>query len=89
MKLLNRVSHRCLEHGGGGSSKFDWGEGVGGGGLSKYMGGAWGRLKVLSKNTCDGVHLIVKLPTVSLQACKFTKNELDCMFLSCHVRVSE
>ena len=87
MKLLNRVSHRCLEHGGG-SSKFDWGEGVGGG-LSKYMGGAWGRLKMLSKNTCDGVHLIVKLPAVSLQACKFTKNELDCMFLSCHVRISE
>ena len=29
-----------------------------------------------SKNTCEGVHLIVKLPTVSLQASKFTKNEL-------------
>ena len=27
------------------------------------------------KNTCEGVHLL-KLPTISLQACKFTKNEL-------------
>ena len=31
---------------------------------------------MLSKNTCEGVHLIVKLPAISLQACKFTKNEL-------------
>ena len=33
------------------------------GGLSQYMGGAWGGrggLKMLSKNTCDGVHLIGK-----------------------------
>ena len=29
-----------------------------------------------SKNTCEGVHLIVKLPAISLQASKFTKNEL-------------
>ena len=35
-----------------------------------------GVLKILSKNTCEGVHLIVKLPAISLQACKFTKNEL-------------
>ena len=28
---------------------------------------------MLSKNTCEGVHLIVKLPAISLQACKFTK----------------
>ena len=55
--------------GGGGSSKFDEG------GLSEYMVGAWG-LKILSKNTCEGVNLIVKLPTISLQACKFTKNGL-------------
>ena len=54
----------------GGSSKFD------GEGLSQYMGGAWG-VKILLKNTCGGVHLIVKLlATLSLQACKFTKNEL-------------
>ena len=55
--------------GGGGSSKFD-----GGGGLSQCMGGVWGGgegLKMLSKNTCEGVHVIVKLPTISLQ-----KNEL-------------
>ena len=35
--------------------------------------GAWGQLKMLSKNTCEGVHLIVKLPAISLQVCKFTK----------------
>ena len=46
------------------------------GGLSQCMGEAWEELKMLSKNTCDGVHLIVKLPAISLQACKFTKNEL-------------
>ena len=27
-------------------------------------------------NICGGVHLIEKLPAISLQACKFTKNEL-------------
>ena len=32
-----------------------------------------GELKMLSKNTCEGVHSIVKLPAISLQ---FTKNEL-------------
>ena len=36
---------------------------------------AWGELKMLSKNTCEGVHLIVKLLAISLQASKFTKNE--------------
>ena len=63
----------------GGSSKFDWG-----GGLSQYMEGSWGMgwgggvggLKMPLKNTCEGVHLIVKLPAIILQACKFTKNEL-------------
>ena len=35
-----------------------------------------GGLKMLSKNTCEGVHLIVKLPAIILQACKFTENEL-------------
>ena len=35
-----------------------------------------GELKMLSKNTCEGINLIVKLPAISLQACKFTKNEL-------------
>ena len=39
--------------GGGGSSKFD------GGGLKSIHGGSMGGLKMLSKNTCDGVHLIV------------------------------
>ena len=31
---------------------------------------------MLSKNTCAGVHLIVKLLVIILQACKFAKNEL-------------
>ena len=58
---------------GGGSSKFEeWGGGRGGGGLRQNMG----ELKMMSKNTCEGVHLIKKLPAISLQASKFTKNEL-------------
>ena len=35
-----------------------------------------GGLKVLVKNTCEGVYLLVKLPPLSLKACKFPKNEL-------------
>ena len=41
------------------------------GGLSQYLEGAsggGGGLKMLSKNTCEGVNLIVKLPAISLQA---------------------
>ena len=49
------------------------------GGLSQYMGGMRG-VKMLSKNACEGVHLIVKLPAVSLQTCKFTENELHTYF---------
>ena len=52
------------------------GRGAGGADLSQYMGGAEGGLKMLSKNTCEGVHLLVKLPTISLQAYRFTKDEL-------------
>ena len=46
------------------------------GDFSQYMGG----LKMLLKNTWEGVHLIVKLSAKSLQACKFTKNELHTYF---------
>ena len=46
------------------------------GALSQNMGGAWGELKMPLKNFCEGVHLIVKLSAISLQASKFTKNEL-------------
>ena len=46
------------------------------GGFRYYIGGAWGELKMLLKNTCEGVQLIVKLLAISLQACKFTKREL-------------
>ena len=49
---------------------------MGGGGLSQSMGGAWGELKILSKNTCEGVHLIVKLPPIRMQVSKFSKTEL-------------
>ena len=49
--------------------------GGGGEGLTQYMG-EHGGLKTLLKNTCEGVHLIVKLLAISLEACKFTKNEL-------------
>ena len=38
------------------------------GGLSQYIGEHGGGVKMLSKNTCDGIHLIVKLPAISLQA---------------------
>ena len=38
------------------------------GGLSQYMGrGSKGGLKMLLKNTSDGVHLIAKFPAISLQ----------------------
>ena len=47
----------------GGSSKFD-----GGGGLKSIKGEHRG-LKMLPKNTFEGVHLIVELPAISLQAC--------------------
>ena len=33
-----------------------------------------GGLKMLSKNTCERVNLMVKLPAKNLQACKFTKH---------------
>ena len=38
------------------------------------MGVGW--LKMPSKNTCEEVHFILKLPAISMQACKFTRNEL-------------
>ena len=43
--------------------------------VENLMGGGGGVVGAwrLSKNTCEGVHLIVKLLAISLQACKFTK----------------
>ena len=49
------------------------------GGLESIHGGSmWGGggLKMLMKNTCEGVHLLVKLLAISLQTYKFTKNEI-------------
>ena len=69
-KVSRQGFPQVLRTWGGGSSKLD------GVGLSQYLGGAWRGLKMLSKNTQEGVHLIVKLPAISLQAGKFTKNEL-------------
>ena len=64
--------------GGGGVSK-----GGGGGGDVKSIHGEHGVvLKMLSKNTCKRVHLIVKLPAIILQAYKFTKNELYHIYFS-------
>ena len=48
---------------------------------SIHKGSMWG-LKMLLENTCEGVHLLVKLPAVSLQACKFTINELFYTYFS-------
>ena len=47
-----------------------------GAGLKSIHGGSMMGLKIMLKNTSGGVHLIVKLLAISLQACKFTKNEL-------------
>ena len=52
-----------------------------GGGLDSIHGwsfwvGGGGGVKTLLKNTYEGVHLLVKLSAISLQACKFTKNKL-------------
>ena len=45
------------------------------GGLESIHGWGGGG-KMLLKNICEGIHMLVKLPAISLQACKFTKNEL-------------
>ena len=50
-------------------------------GLKSIHGGSMRGLKMLSKYTCEGVHLIVMLPAICLQACKFTKNDLLHTFL--------
>ena len=39
-----------------------------------------GGLKMLSKNTCEGVHLILKFLAISLHTWKFTKDELHSYF---------
>ena len=56
--------------------------GGGGGGLNTIHGGSMrgGGAKMLSKKTCEGVHSIIKLPAISLQDCKFTKDELHTYF---------
>ena len=67
------------------NSEFHTGdENMGGGGQEGGGGGgAWlntweehGGLKTVLKDNCEGLHLLVKMPAISLQACKFTKNEL-------------
>ena len=62
---------------GGGLFKLLWG-----GGLKSKHGGSMGEHKMLSKNTCEGVHFIVKLPAIILPASKFTKNELLHTYIS-------
>ena len=76
-RYFGRVSHRCwanmvgcIHHWGKGVlQNFIWG-------LSQYIVGACGGLKMVVKNTSEGVHLSVNLPSISPQACKFTKNKL-------------
>ena len=53
---------------GGGSSKLD-------GGIKSIHGGAWRGFKCCQKKR-EGVDLIVKLPAISLQACKFIEKKI-------------
>ena len=62
--------------GGGGGALQNLMGGRGGGWLESKHGESMGELKMLSKNTCERVHLMKKLLAISLQASKFTKNEL-------------
>ena len=48
------------------------------GSLSQHMGEQEG-LKLL-KDACEGVHLLIKLLAICLEACKFSKNELQTYF---------
>ena len=41
--------------------------------------GLWGPhlvFQMVLKSTCEGVHVLIKLPAINLQACKCTKNGL-------------
>ena len=86
-KVILLIRHSGLTIAGP-SSGFPIGvENMGGGALQNMMGRVksihgWSmaELKMLLKNTSEGVHLIVKLLAISLQACKFTKNELHTYF---------
>ena len=53
-----------------------WGGGAWVNTCGEHDGEGGGGLKTLLKNTYEGVHLLVKLPAKSLQACEFTKNEV-------------
>ena len=44
--------------------------------LGSVHGESMEGVKTVLNSACEGVHLLVKLPVLSLQACKFTKNEL-------------
>ena len=43
--------------------------------------GGGGELKRVLRNSCGGVHLLVKLSVISLQACRFTKTKILHTFL--------
>ena len=78
LPLLNWIISKTFLRTLGGCAPPHWGGGLffkiwwRGGGLESIHGG----LKMLLKNTCEGVHLLVKLQPITLQACKFTKNKL-------------
>ena len=49
-------------------------------GLESIHRGSMGELKMVLKNTCEGVHLLLKFPAISLHVCIFTKNKLQTNF---------
>ena len=76
MPNTNRFSHRCWEHVGTVQNLMGGWGGRGGVGSWANTWGKYGGLKMVLKNTCEGVYLLIKLLALSLQACKYTKNEL-------------
>ena len=52
------------------------------GGLESVHRGSMVGFKTVLKNTREGVHFLVKLPTISQQARKFPKNELLHIYFS-------
>ena len=69
--ICHMISHWCWEHGWRGSSKF-WR----GGGTWVNIWESMRMVKTVLKNTCEGIHLLVKFLAIRQQVCKFTKDEL-------------
>ena len=69
-KKGGRISYSCCKHGELWSPYWEELLQIWWGGLKSKHGGSMGELKMLPKNTCEGLHLTVKLRAVSLQASK-------------------